>query len=112
VTIREHIKRRFHDMLLVVVVAYAALQAIQFAVAQWPTVFLTIPVLHFVPLAPLAFWALVTWFSIRLMRIPCPRCLHALGRVGVAVGFGRPIRHCPHCRVSFDEPVDISTDQK
>jgi hypothetical protein len=112
VTIREHIKRRFRDMLLVVVVAYAALQAIQVAVETWPEFFLTIPALRLIPLAPLVFWMLVTWFSVKLFRIPCPRCLNSLGRVGLAVGFGRPIRDCPHCRVSFDEPAEISTDQK
>ncbi len=50
-----------------------------------------------------AFWS--------LFQIPCPKCRKPLGFLGFKVansGMGSsntvPV-HCPHCKVSFDEPM-------
>lgn len=48
-----------------------------------------------------------------LFQIPCPKCRKSLGFVGFKVansGMGSnntvPVpAHCPHCNVSFDEPM-------
>jgi hypothetical protein len=52
-----------------------------------------------------------------LFKIPCPRCNKTLGLVGFkvansgAAGRRRPA-HCPHCNVSFDEPMDTLANPK
>jgi hypothetical protein len=56
-----------------------------------------------VAVAVAAFWS--------LFQIPCPKCNKPLGVVGFKVansGMGRRNAvpaHCPHCNVSFDEPI-------
>jgi hypothetical protein len=50
-----------------------------------------------------AFWS--------LFQIPCPKCHKSLGLVGFKVansgtgGRNTVPAHCPHCNVSFDEPM-------
>ena len=105
-TIRQYIKRRFRDMLLVVVGAYALLQALWACIAHWPQAFSAPPWIFVAAGAPLIFWAAMLWFFIMWIRFPCPRCLRPLrGEVLSVVTSNKKIHRCPHCRVSLDEPV-------
>jgi len=108
-TIRAYIKRSFLNLLLNVFVLFVALQILGFCVQLWPQVFATVPWVYWV--ASAALWLVMAWFAIKLVRIPCPRCSNPLGGVGVAAVIGiRTINECPHCRVSFDEPVQATGD--
>jgi hypothetical protein len=68
-------------------------------------------------LAPDSFW--LTWLSLAalfvglvavivlLYRAPCPQCQLPLGSTGVRAANGwAKTAHCPHCRVSLDEPME------
>jgi hypothetical protein len=112
VTIRQYIKRRFRDMLLVVVGAFALLQVLRASIAHWPQVFVVAPWIFVAAAAPLLFWLPMLWFWTKLIRFPCPRCSAPLRGAVVAVVMGNErINRCPHCRVSFDEPLQ-ATDPK
>lgn len=68
-------------------------------------------------MAPDSFW--LTWLSLAalfaglvavivlLHRAPCPQCRLPLGSVGARAANGwAKAAHCPHCRVSLDEPME------
>jgi hypothetical protein len=113
VTIRQYIKRRFRDMLLVVVGAFALLQVLRACIAHWPQVFLVAPWIFVATAAPLIFWLAMLWFFTKWIRFPCPRCSAPLRGAVLAVVMGsEKINRCPHCRVSFDEPRDVSVDPR
>jgi hypothetical protein len=45
---------------------------------------------------------------VSLFRIPCPNCHRPLGRAGfwgANAGKGSVSGRCPHCGISFDEPM-------
>jgi hypothetical protein len=104
-TIRKSIKRLFFNLLLNILVLFVALQLLGFCVQLWPQVFAAVPWVYWVAAA--ALWLTMAWFAIKLVRIPCPRCLKSLGGAALAAVVGiETINKCPHCRVSFDEPVE------
>jgi len=72
-TIREYIKRRFRDLLLNMVVAYAVLQALSLCIQRWPKAFVAAPWI-FAAAAPILLMVMA-WNGVKLMRISCPRCL-------------------------------------
>ena len=106
-TIRQHIKGRFLNLLLNAFVLFLALQLLGFLVQLWPQVFAPVP--WFYGVAALTLWAVMAGFAIKLVRIPCPRCLKSLGGAGLAVAIGIPTdSRCPHCHVGFGESVDAA----
>jgi hypothetical protein len=108
-TIRQHIKRRFRDMLLVVVGAFALLQILWVCIAHWPQFFVVAPWSLVAAAAPLLFWLAMFWFFTKWARFPCPRCSAPLRGTVVLVVMGNVhTNRCPHCRVSLDEPVQPS----
>jgi hypothetical protein len=105
-TIRQYIKRRFRDMLLVVVSAFAMLQVMRACIAHWPQVFAGGPWIFVATAVPLLFWLALLWFFTKWIRFPCPRCSAPLrGTVILVVMGNMKTDRCPHCRVNFDEPV-------
>ena len=100
-TISEYIKRRFRDLLLNMVVAYAVLQALSLCIQRWPKAFAAAPWI-FAAAAPILLMVMA-WNGVKLMRISCPRCLVPLGGIALAGAIGKKIQHCPHCHVSLDE---------
>jgi hypothetical protein len=110
-SIREYIKRRFRDLLLIMIVVCAAIEGLLLCVQQWPKTFAAVPWSFLVVAAPFL-WLVIAWFAIKLLRIACPRCSNPLGAVAVAGVMGiMKIDRCPHCRVDLDEPVK-PTDPK
>ena len=107
VTIRQHIKRRFLNLLSNAFVLFLALQLLGFLVQLWPQVFAAVP--WFYGFAALVLWAVMAGFAIKLVRIPCPRCSKSLGGAGLAVAIGIPTdNRCPHCHVSFNESAEAA----
>jgi len=105
VTIRQYIKRRFLNLALIFVLPYALLQVIRVCIQHWPKAFAAVPWVSVVAATPI-FWIIMAWFSIKVIGIPCPRCLHLLRGTALAVIIGnKKINRCPHCHVSLDEPV-------
>lgn len=64
-------------------------------------------VLRFACAVVIAVVALAAFWS--LFQIPCPRCRKSLGLAGFRAANSNARRsspaHCPHCNVSFDEPM-------
>ena len=96
-TIRDYLRRRRNEAVLFVLpgIVFCVLSAV---------------------FAPDSFW--LTWFSLAalfvglvaiivlLHRTPCPQCQAPLGAVGARAANGwAKTAHCPHCRVSLDEPM-------
>ena len=97
VTIRDYLKRRRNEAVLLVLpgIVFCVLSAV---------------------FAPDSFW--LNWFSLAalflglvavivlLHRMPCPQCQGRLGAIGARAANGwAKSAHCPHCRVSLDEPM-------
>jgi hypothetical protein len=94
-TIREYIKRRvrltwvlFTVLLLTTLIAAAVISALFIKLDMNLTVSIVVPLAI----------AFTIW---RLMHMKCPRC-HM--NVGLAAAMGQT-NHCPHCEVSFYQPV-------
>jgi hypothetical protein len=96
-TIREYLRRRKNRAILLVFpgIVFCVLSA---------------------AFAPDSFW--LNWFSLAalfaglvavialLYWTPCPQCQRPLGSIGARAANGwLKTAHCPHCRVSLDEPV-------
>jgi hypothetical protein len=106
-TIRDYIKRRFRNLALIFVLAYATLQVLSIGIRRWPGTFTAKPWLIVLGLtAPTTLLVILAWFAIKVMTIKCPRCARPLGRAALAALIGnKNINRCLHCRVSLDEPV-------
>lgn len=104
-TIREYVKRRFLNLALIYVLAFAAVEVLRTCIQYWPSSFASIPWVLVVAAMPV-FWLGVAWFLLQFIRTPCPRCSNPLGSVALAVVIGhKRIQRCSLCRVSIDEPV-------
>jgi hypothetical protein len=105
-TIRQYVKRRFWDLLLIILPCYAALQLIAVCAQYWPEVFASGPWKYALESAPLI-WVVIAWFTVKFVRVPCPRCSKPMGGAALAVVVGiEAIKGCPHCHVSFDASVN------
>jgi hypothetical protein len=110
-TIRKFIKRLFLNLLLNILALFVALQILGFCVQLWPQIFAAVPWVYWVAAA--ALWLTMAWFATKLVSIPCPRCLKSLGGAGLAAVVGiETMNKCPHCGVSFDEPMDSAANRK
>jgi hypothetical protein len=98
-TIRDHLKRRRNKAVLLVLPGIAL--CVVFAV-----------------FAPDSFW--LNWLSLAVLfaglvavivllnRTPCPQCQKPLGSIAARAANGwAKTAHCPHCRVSLDEPMNL-----
>jgi hypothetical protein len=108
-TVRAYINRCFLNLLVNVVVLFAALQILGLSVRYWPRVFAAAPWVYLAGAA--ALWSGMAWYALRLLRIPCPRCSQPLGGVGLAAVVGiRTFNQCSHCRIGLDEPAQAAND--
>jgi cell division protein FtsW (lipid II flippase) len=98
-TIRDHLKRRRNKAVVLVLPGIAL--CVVFAV-----------------FAPDSFW--LNWLSLAVLfaglvavivllnRTPCPQCQKPLGSIAARAANGwATTAHCPHCRVSLDEPMNL-----
>ena len=54
-----------------------------------------------------ALFVLVAAFAAYIGWIRCPVCGKRLGKVAMKVAKGSSTAHCPHCHVSFDDPMPL-----
>jgi hypothetical protein len=67
-TIREHIKRRIRNLVLIVAIAYAVLQILSTCICHWPEHFTAKPRLLVLGLtAPSALFVILAWLAIIAM---------------------------------------------
>src|ERR1700721_1439616 len=57
------------------------------------------------------FGALITLMLLS-SRAPCPRCSLPLGMWATWLGKPKRDYHCPHCKVSIDEPMDSAANYR
>jgi hypothetical protein len=96
-TIREYIKRRFRNLLVVPVVALAVGVLLRITLPHRPFV---------ITATGLGFLAAFAWTVWNVGRIACPRCSVRLGSSAMVFATMNPkFRKCPHCGVSLDEPM-------
>jgi hypothetical protein len=98
VPILEYLKRRRNNAVLFVLpgIVLCVLSAVFAPDNFW---------LNWLSLAAL-FAGLVT-VIVLLYRAPCPQCQRPLGSIGARAANGwAKNAHCPHCRVSLDEPME------
>jgi len=96
-TIRGYIKRRFHKVFIPTLLPVLI---VLFWPMQWSVVVtIVLALLIFVGVAIV---------SAYMRRSRCPRCSNQLGNSALAVGASRQyvLTRCPHCSVSFDEPLE------
>jgi hypothetical protein len=96
-TIRDHLKRRRNKAALLVLpgVALCVLSAVFVPDSFW---------LNWFSLA--ALFAGLVGVIVLLNRTPCPNCDCPLGSIAARAAYGwAKTAHCPHCRVSLDEPM-------
>ena len=106
-TIRTRVKENFLQLLLNVIVLFVALQLLGYCARLWPQLFAAFPWVYLAAAA--ALWLGMTWFAIKLLRIPCPRCAKPLGGVGLAAVIGiKTLDRCPHCGVQLDESAHLT----
>jgi hypothetical protein len=112
-TIRQYIERRFRNLALIFALPYAALQCTRVAIQFWPSAFGAEPtklVLLFTE--PRFAVIFVAWFGVRMLTIPCPRCSRPLGAAVTVIWGNKKSTRCPNCRVSLDEPRNVSADSR
>jgi hypothetical protein len=103
-TIRQYLARRFVKITLLVL----TLDVVTFLLATY------VPELNAIGSALGVMVVLsIPAYVIMMARTRCPRCSHSVGMVAWWVGMNRESGflgkgHCPHCRVSVDEPMDAS----
>jgi len=96
--IRDYLKRRRNKAVLFVLpgILFCVLSAVFVPDSFW---------LNWLSLAVL-FAGLLT-VIVLLYRTPCPQCRLPLGSIGARAANGwAKNAHCPHCRVSLDEPTE------
>ena len=96
--IRDYLKRRRNNAVLFLLpgIVFCVLSAVFAPDSFW---------LNWLSLAAL-FAGLVT-VIVLLYRTPCPQCQRRLGSIGARAANGwLKNAHCPHCRVSLDEPME------
>ncbi len=98
-TIRDHLKRRRNEVVLLVLpgIALCVLSAVFVPDSFW---------LIWLSLA--ALFAGLVGVIVLLNRTPCPQCQRPLGSIAARAANGwAQTAHCPHCRVNFDEPMNL-----
>jgi hypothetical protein len=96
-TIRDHLKRRRNTAVLLLLpgIVFCVVSAVLTPDSFW---------LNWLSLASL-FAGLVA-VIVLLNRMPCPQCQRSLGLIGARAANGwAKTAHCPHCRISLDEPM-------
>jgi hypothetical protein len=96
-TIRDFLKRRRNKVVLLVFpgIVFCVLSAVSAPDSFW---------LNWLSLA--ALFAGLVAVIVLLYRTPCPQCERPLGSIGARAANGwAKTAHCPHCRVSLDEPM-------
>jgi hypothetical protein len=97
-TISDYLKRRRNNAVLLVLpgIVFCVLSAVLAPDSFW---------LNWLSLA--ALFAGLVAVIVLLYRTPCPRCQRPLGSIGARAANGwTKTAHCPHCRVSLDEPME------
>jgi hypothetical protein len=112
-TIRQYIERRIRNLALIFALPYAALQCMRVAIRFWPAILGAQPTKFVLLFTEPRFAAIfVAWFGSRVLTIPCPRCSRPLGAAVAVVWGSKKTTRCPNCRVSLDEPREVSVDPK
>jgi hypothetical protein len=99
-TIRDYLRRRRNKAVLFVLpgIVLCVLSAVFAPGSFW---------LNWLSLA--AFFAGLVAVIVLLYYTPCPQCQLPLGAIAARAANGwAKTAHCPHCRVSFDEPLPSS----
>jgi hypothetical protein len=109
-TTREYIKRRFRNLALIFLFAYANLRVLSIFIRRSPETFTAKPWLVELGLtAPTTLLVILAWFAFKVVTIKCPRCARPLGDAALAALIGNQnINRCLNCRVSLDEPAKAS----